>query len=259
MILWLVFFTLTNQDDGVIAEPCPTWGDWRNWTSECTWLPMTSVKTRIEVACGRNISSDSNSIPLPDDFQAPELCGYCSAKLRCRKRPHKENCASIDIENSLCTEYGNICELNPTARAGCNWQIYGEMHRQCIDTPAISDMKREEHRKLMTDVPEMSCTTIGSKCRCCCLPWEPNSQGTECVKPEFNQCRPWKEWTDWSQCLWFPQGWMVRNIRQHCALDYKVDIPNMFHAPEGQQFTEKCGFCSFRVRCRKRISTSGCL
>lgn len=73
------------------------------------------------------------------------------------------------------------------------------------------------------------------------------------------KCPAFDRWNKWSECLWYPVANMVSKIQQHCDWDIKEVPQNIIPTPAGLQIPEKCGFCSFQMRCRKREKQDGCL
>ncbi|KRY34605.1 Poly-cysteine and histidine-tailed protein [Trichinella spiralis] len=89
--------------------------------------------------------------------------------------------------------------------------------------------------------------------------YEPNEDGTECVKQQDHQCAPFNEPGDWSECLWFPLADMFKKVQSHCGVEGKPEgLSPSSLAPAGFQIPEKCGFCSFRLKCQSREKKEGC-
>jgi hypothetical protein len=124
-----------------------------------------------------------------------------------------------------------------------------------VDLP---DWRREAYRKFAEGLPEGNCIQKGGQCKCCCHPYTPNEDGTACVKEEETKCQAFDKWNKWSECLWYPVANMVNKIQEHCDWDIKEVPQNIIPTPAGLQIPEKCGFCSFQMRCRKRDKQEGC-
>jgi len=198
-------------------------------------------------------------LPLPENFQFPEKCGQCSFKVRCRKRDKKDGCYSLDVQKETCNEFGNICTVPKHSRLGCKYNILLAAAKNCLNRPDLADWRRDALRRFTDGLPEGNCIQKGEECKCCCHPYRPNQEGTECVKEEEQQCPAFGAFNDWSQCLWYPLSNVAKGIKEHCQLDYKGELPpNLMQTPPGLQIPEKCGYCSFKTRCRKREKADGC-
>ncbi|VDP24477.1 unnamed protein product [Soboliphyme baturini] len=73
------------------------------------------------------------------------------------------------------------------------------------------------------------------------------------------KCERWSQPNEWSDCMWFPISAMTKNLEMHCevpsrAHELQINLP----VPKGISIPDKCGFCSYRVRCHKRQGKEGC-
>lgn len=243
------------------GQDCPAFPDWMPQTENCLWFPLNEMRQDMLDACG--IEFDASQFPTPPPFpndvlsQMPSQCGYCSFKFQCRKREYKDGCFPIDGKVETCTEHSDVC-LMPKAPIlnNCKWGMLVEMFKQCLNRPSdeLADWKRQEMKKWAEMLKTSNCVEKDGKCACCCHPYKPNRDGTACEEVKEPSCAEYDDWNDWSECLWGMPQQVVQEFRSHCALgnaEEQVD-PKKLELPEGFQMPEKCGFCSFKLRCRKR-------
>lgn len=240
-----------------VADDCPAFGEWKDWTNECLWLPINSMRKDILESCGLDVTPPPVSLPTPAGFQLPPKCGHCSFKVRCQKREAKEGCFPFNTEKDTCHDHGDVCEMGKTVDGDCKWFKYIEGLRQCVNRPELPEWKRESYKKTLSMLPEINCHEVDGKCKCCCHPFEPSEDGATCVKHEEPECAPYGDYNGWSECLWYPLASIAKGFTEHCGIPYKKDMEPI-PTPAGFQLPEKCGFCSFKVRCRKRESKEGC-
>lgn len=247
-----------------LATECPNFGTWNNWTGKCLWFPMNEMREDIATACGitfntTNKTTDGFTDLMPAGFKMPEKCGQCSFKFRCRTRQRTEGCLTVDGERDTCTEYGQVCDLPPAPVVGCRWGMFAEAFKACTFRPDIPDWRREAYKKFLEMMPEGNCVEKDGRCKCCCHPFTPSEDGTQCVKAEEPKtCPTFGKYNEWSQCLWFPVSNIVNAFKEQCELDYKGDIPVAVPTPAGFELPDQCGMCSFKMRCRKRDKADGC-
>jgi hypothetical protein len=136
---------------------------------------------------------------LPEGFEWPERCGFCSYKAKCRKRSAKSTegkkvCFPLELQKVACGNEdgegnGDVCEL-PKIGGDCN---YNDKMMKLIEPKIRSRMKkmppsmRHGLMKMLTNMPHGKCVEKGDKCACCCFPYEPNEDGTACV--EMYMCK----------------------------------------------------------------------
>jgi hypothetical protein len=262
---------------GLVSADCPNpFGNWRQWSS-CLWmrneegqLSGKPLRKGFMDACNLFVEGGAENLPdLPMQLPFPEKCGNCAFKIRCRNRQLADNCFPIETEKEICTEYNDICMLPKTPMFNnCKWGMMGTILTQCsTNRPDVPEWKREGFRKGSKVFPEQICVEKGDKCACCCHPYMPNKDATGCVPvPAEPECNDFGEFNDWTECLWYPFDSIASKVKQHCfptgsaaGLPKRPPVASAA-LPEGFQIPEKCGFCSFKMRCRKRDSAGkpGC-
>jgi hypothetical protein len=138
--------------------------------------------------------------------------------------------------------------------------------KQCLNRPGIPEWRRERAIAIGKALPKFNCAhdEADNHCHCCCAPFVPNDEGTACVEHTPPTCEPFSEWNNWSdKCLFFPPAQMKTDFQEHCNFqmaDYEAEhgsVMDKLKLPEipggGPQ---KCGFCSFKIKCRTRPITS---
>ncbi|VDP23944.1 unnamed protein product [Soboliphyme baturini] len=165
----------------------------------------------------------------------------------------------MEGESQVCHEFNKICSLPPHPKLGCHWQAYKEIIRQCTSRAELEEWQRKGYEKMFHNIPDGHCIKKDDQCKCCCGGYVPNEEGTECVKSKESECGDWGQRTEWSQCLWFPLSKMAKDLESHCDVEKKSHpIPMEMPTPAGFHIPQKCGFCSFSVRCQKRTHKDGC-
>jgi hypothetical protein len=241
-------------------DTCPAFGDWLPWSDQCLWFPLSKMRSDIADACQTtfNITKHGSVVPTPPGFTIPDRCGHCSFKFRCRKREKVEGCLSIEAEKKSCEEHSEVCTLPPSPHVGCKWNVFAAGLKACLNRADLPDWRREAYRKFADGMPEANCIQKGDQCKCCCHPFRPSEDGLTCVKEPEPECPAFNNFNNWSTCLWYPFASMMKNIQDHCELDAKETPEAVIPTPAGLQIPEKCGFCSFQMRCRKREKKEGC-
>jgi len=255
----------------IATDPtCPEFGDFRHPFGECLWIRgedgKLSKKSMMEGfihACDITVDHPENIPQLPPtlNVEVPEKCGHCSFKMRCKNRPMSDGCFPVQAEKQVCEEFGDVCMMPKTPLfKNCQWNMLGAMLTQCTtNRPDLPDWKRDGFRKGAEFFPEQNCIEKGEQCACCCHPFEPNEDGTACVKvpDEPADCPAFSEWNNWSECLWYPLEDMAKKVKQHC--DIGGDVPSMnqttLPTPAGFVIPEPCGYCAFKMRCKKRAAS----
>ena len=246
------------------AADCPNFGSWREW-SQCLWmqnsegfLSPTPVRESFMEACGMSVSQPLPALALKHKITWPDKCGHCSFKMRCQNRQPEEGCFPVHIEKDQagCNEHSAVCEVPQTPLKNCEWGMMGSFLGQCLTArPDLPAWKRDAFIKGGKLLPEMNCARKGDSCACCCHPFQPNADNTECVavpaKPECPDMGPFNEW---SECLWHPLSSMIGKMKSHCHPTDKT--PPKMDLPEGlldeADIPPPCGFCSFKIKCRNR-------
>jgi len=261
----VLFLVLVGIAIVAAEDSCPAYGDWLPWSNSCMWMAGDDGKVSLKPmrqafvdACAipMDISALSDP-PYPDSLKFPSRCGYCSSKVRCQKRPMSEGCFSLNFEHQVCEDFKDVCDMPMVPMMNnCRWNLAMEMVKQCMNRPEMPDWKREGLKKFLKASPETNCVEKDGRCKCCCHPYQPNEDATACEKVQDPpQCLEYGPYNDWSQCLWYPMEDMRKKFQEHCALEAPTDItppPSASPIPDGMTIPEKCGFCSFKVRCKKR-------
>jgi hypothetical protein len=250
----------TTTTPTATTTECPQFGKWNDWTDKCLWFPMNTMREDIADACKvqfNTTNEDGFADLMPAGFKIPEKCGHCSFKFRCRNRQRTEGCLSVEGEKQTCSEFGDVCDLPPAPVVGCRWGMFADVFKACTARPDIPDWRRESYKKFLNMMPDGNCIEKDGRCKCCCHPFQPNEDGTACVKVEEKTCPAFEKPNDWSQCLWFPISNVIDKVKDHCDLDFKSQV-DALPTPAGFTIPDKCGMCSFRVRCSKREKQDGC-
>jgi hypothetical protein len=186
-------------------EPtCEEWTDWKGWSEKCLFFPPAEMKKDVEEHCDFEFKQDMKKNPLFDKFKLPgglepTRCGMCSFKINCRQRPvesaaGKKECFPLDMQkmacgNDDCEGCGDICELPKLpGPEGC---AYSKKLRAILGPAIKSRVKkappsmRHGMINLISGMPHGKCVEKDGKCMCCCHPYEPNADGTECVVREL--------------------------------------------------------------------------
>jgi hypothetical protein len=250
-------------------DTCPNYGAWLPWTDQCLWFPFTAIRQGVIDACDVTVTGLDNMGPFPTPPASfpTEPCGHCSFKFRCRKRAVSEGCNPIDGEMEHCHEgsQGEICTFPKIQKKklGCKYAVVPEMLKQCANRQDIPEWRVMQKQKFSKIVPKFHCIdeADGDGCKCCCHPYAPNAEGTECVLHQEPECEPYSDWNDWSEkCLFFPPKQMKKDFEEHC--DFKFNKKSKEHPIfdklklPGDLEPTKCGMCSFQVKCRQRSPTS---
>jgi hypothetical protein len=179
---------------------CDEYSDWTGWSDKCLWWPPQEIKNDIVEHCDFTMKTNPqqeewmNKLKLPDDMTVPDRCGYCSFKVKCRKREiksadGKKECFPFDMEKKACgadddcPTCADTCEL-PKFMGSCN---YTDQMRKLVGPGIKSRLKKVPHAmqmglmKMITHLPHGKCVEKDGKCFCCCHPYEPNEDGTECL------------------------------------------------------------------------------
>jgi hypothetical protein len=252
------------------ADHCPAFRDWRAWTDHCIWFPMNTLRHDLIHACDVKMD-ETKMAAFPNIPGIPEKCGHCSFKARCRKRAKTDGCNPIEFERQPCNEHGNVCTMPqfPLYNLGCRYEYAPIFLKQCANQAGIADWQRSMWHQKGKVLPKFHCTEVGepAQCKCCCHPYEPNEDGTACVEIPEPECPAFSEWTGWSdKCMWFPIEEMKEDFATHC--DYRApaeekekadEMMKKLKLPEGFSFPDKCGYCSFKLKCSIRAveSTAG--
>jgi hypothetical protein len=146
----------------------------------------------------------------------------------------------------------------PLHNLGCRYEFAPYYLRQCLNRPDLPDWKREGLAKFMELLPEFHCADVNGQCKCCCHPYMPSEDGTQCIQHNVPECEPFGDWTDWSEkCLWMPPDELKKDVTEHCDFDLKGagskgSMGKKLKMPKGMQIPERCGYCSAKIKCRKR-------
>uniref|UniRef100_A0A915JS68 Uncharacterized protein n=1 Tax=Romanomermis culicivorax TaxID=13658 RepID=A0A915JS68_ROMCU len=158
-----------------------------------------------------------------------------------------------------CHEYADVCTTDKHPEFGCRWNTLSVGLKNCADQPHFSDHRRDSLRRFANAMPDMNCFEKDGQCKCCCHPFKPNKEGTECVKiHEEPKCDALGEYNQWSKCLWYPLRNVTQEVRSHCHLGVHTNEV-LLPKPTGMELPEPCGHCSFKVRCKTRPRKDGCL
>ncbi|KFD49000.1 hypothetical protein D918_08154 [Trichuris suis] len=241
-------------------EHCPAWKDWKPWT-DCLWYPTQNMYTKIAHACGLHADRNLTGVlGIPGEEKPPPMCGHCSFKFRCRRRDNVKDCYPLDGQVDVCHDHGQICSLPKLPHLGCGYAFINEKLKQCFTRPDTPSYVRLGYRKMFESIPKKHCIEKDGMCKCCCGDYEPNEAGTECVKPPAHDCPAFGPPSEWSECLWFPMKDLVKHVEDHCHVHPDADgYRPPVATPPGIHIPEKCGYCSFRVKCMKRDKKDGCL
>jgi hypothetical protein len=240
-------------------DTCPSFQDWRSWTDECIWFPLSNIRSSVIDAC--DIKVDTSGMPeMPVIPNMPEKCGHCSFKFRCQKRAESDGCFPINGEKEVCSEHGDVCHMPPfpVYNLGCKYELAPHYLRQCHSRPDISDVKREGMMKLTGMMPEFHCSENDGHCHCCCHPFMPSEDGSSCVQHEMPECEAFSAWNDWSEkCMWLPVSDLQKDLSEHCDFEMKPgakggDFLKKLKLPDSFNLDQRCGMCSFKLKCRKR-------
>lgn len=239
-------------------EDCPAFGDWRDWTDECVWFPLDNLRQSFVDAC--DVKVDLSAMPeMPQIPDIPDKCGHCSNKFRCRKREKQDGCFPLDGEKKVCSEHSDVCDMPkfPLHNLGCRYEFAPMYLQQCANRPDLPDWKRDGLKKMSDMLPKFHCKDKDGQCKCCCHPFMPNEDASECIQHNEPECEAYSEWTDWSeQCVWWPPADIKQQFVDHCGFDMKNkkadSMLSKLKLPEGVEIPDRCGFCSFKFKCRKR-------
>lgn len=273
-------------------DDCPAWRAMSD-ESECVWprnddghmsaRPLMDAfidKCKIDIDWkGKQPPdiTDKHQIPMP------EKCGHCAFKIKCANRERKDGCFPIKAEKITCNEHGDVCEMPKTPKFNnCRWSMLGAFMTQCVTSrPDLAPWRREGYHQGGRFFPQQNCLPDGDKCRCCCHPYRPvkDGDGYKCAKAdkadEAEACPDFADYNDWSQCLWYPLSNVAKEVNDHCNLQdlmpkgfkLKEMIEKRIAAEEkdpnrakvlAKLPKDKCGYCSFKMRCRKRAHTPVC-
>uniref|UniRef100_A0A914UXM8 Uncharacterized protein n=1 Tax=Plectus sambesii TaxID=2011161 RepID=A0A914UXM8_9BILA len=242
------------------AQECPNYPPWRDWTDTCLWLPLREMHEKMMGACGIGMNLDSLP-PVPEFEGMPtEPCGHCSLKMRCRTRPEAEGCFRVEAEKQTCHEHGDVCTFPKIELRdlGCNYRLIKTYFGQCLSRPDLPEWRAEGIKKLQALVGDMNCIEKDDQCKCCCHPYKPSVDGSTCEEQTPPVCESFGDWNDWSKCLWMPLEELQKDVTDHCAFDAwkptekHQSMLSKFQLPGGAEPPEKCGYCSFKLKCRKR-------
>jgi len=239
-------------------EGCPAFQDWLPWTEKCLWMPIDEMRDDWIEAC--DVKIEKSKLPAIPNFPGmPDKCGHCSFKARCRKREKTDDCIPFDGEIQHCHEHADVCDMPklPIHDLGCRYEFVPMYFQQCANRADFSPNKEEGVRKMMSNFPKFHCAEHEGDCKCCCHPYEPSGDGGECKEIPQPECPAYTEWTDYTEkCLWFPPNELRKDLVEHCDFDIPEDKANAMMGklklPEGINFPDRCGFCSFKAKCRKR-------
>jgi hypothetical protein len=179
-------------------EPtCEPFSDWKGWSDKCLFFPPKEMKKDVEEHCDFQFPKKMKN-PVMDKFKLPggiepSRCGMCSFKINCRTRPvnsaaGKKECFPLDMQkkacgNEECEGCGDVCEL-PKIGNDCD---YSKKIKKLLGPAIKSRLKkappsmRHGMIKALSGMPHGKCIEKDGKCKCCCHPYEPNAEGTECV------------------------------------------------------------------------------
>lgn len=259
LLLALAAFAYAQEDS------CPAYTDWMDWTDKCLWFPFTQIRDDLIDACDVKVTNldQMPTMPSPPEGFPTEACGHCSFKARCRKREKTDECHRVDIEQEHCHDgaAGDVCTLpkivRPDYNIGCRYAVVPMLLKQCANRPDVPEWRREQANHMQKIIPKFHCQEDGDNCQCCCHPYVPSADGTACEMHEEPTCEDWSDWTDWSEkCLFFPPSEMKADLEEHCDFEFpagKGEHPllSKFKLPGGLE-PERCGMCSFKVKCRQR-------
>jgi hypothetical protein len=251
------------------ADDCGDYGDWGDQTDSCLWFPFSNIRSGIVDACGVTINNAENlpTFPTPPAGFPSEPCGHCSFKAKCRKREQKDGCNPVDVQTEHCHDgsQGDVCDfpkiVRPDYNIGCKYAVVPYMLQQCANRPDVPEWRRAQSKKFADIIPKFHCQEKDEGCACCCHPYHPNADGTACEMTTEPECEAYSDWNDWSdKCLFFPPNEMKKDFEEHCDFDFpdkgkehpvfsKLKLP-------GLETPAKCGYCSFKIKCRTRSPTS---
>jgi hypothetical protein len=134
---------------------------------------------------------------LPEGLEIPEQCGMCSFKFRCRKRSPrsaegKKKCFPIQVMKKPCTNddmpgAAEVCTL-PKIFNSCNYtehikKLLGPLVRAKMNKMPMN--MKHDFLDMISNLPHGRCIEKEGQCKCCCHPYQPNADGTECVLAEM--------------------------------------------------------------------------
>jgi hypothetical protein len=245
-------------------DTCPAYSDWLPWSNDCLWLPFDDMRDKAIAACDITVP-DNMLKPIPSFGEMPDKCGHCSFKFRCRKRSPDGDCFPLNAEREVCHEHSDVCEMPKIPMAGldCKYDVAGQIFMQCGNRPDVADWMRHGFREYAKVLPQFHCKKSGDKCSCCCHPYAPSEDGTTCVEHSEPKCESWGDWNDWSEkCLWFPPKQMRLDWQEHTGMEIPISkkamkVYDKFNKmPDGSDFPDRCGMCSFKFKARKRSEMS---
>jgi hypothetical protein len=275
----------------IAEEDCPEFRA-ESELSECIWPRNAEGKMSFEPIVETfldkcKIEMDMKGQKRPDitdkhSIDMPPACGKCSYKFKCANREVKDGCFPIKAEKEVCEEHGDVCEMPKTPEFdNCKWNLLTAGFQQCVlNRPDLPEWRRQGYYQGGRFLPEQNCVPEGDKCMCCCHPYRPVKNGDAYTCEEVpdraaaEACPAFGEYNDWSECLWYPLTQVAKDVNAHCALGslvpgMKLDemINKRIEAeekdPDRQKMleklpTEKCGYCSFKIRCAKREHSDTC-
>lgn len=193
----------------VPAKPtCEEFGEYNDW-SECLWWPLENVIKGISSHCWGK-EKKTPKVPkadtkgmLPPGFTPPPKCGFCSFKLRCKKRDAggKPGCFPVKGDKMVCgpddcDTCGEVCTLPKLGETAgelgqCDWSRkllkIIKMRGKTFMKSMKNYWKKRGFMQIAQYLPHGSCKEIGDECKCCCHPYEPNEDGSQCILK--NMCK----------------------------------------------------------------------
>lgn len=245
------------------TDSCPAFQPWKEWTSDCLWLPYDDIRNKAIEACDITVP-EAFKVSLPNIEGMPDKCGHCSFKFRCQKRAPTDTCFPINTEHQTCHEFGDVCNMPKLTwhDLGCKWNLASMVFKQCHNRDGMSDEYREHLAGMSKNMPKFHCTEKEGQCKCCCHPHAPNAAGDECTEHTEPECQEFGEYNDWNdKCVWFPPDQLRKDFQDHCGMAYKPSkhaekAMKKFKLPDGLKIPEQCGMCSFKFKCKKRDAKS---
>jgi hypothetical protein len=285
LLVALAALTVYAEDD------CPAWRPMSEM-SECVWPRnedgKMSFKPIMHAFLDRcKVKLDWKGQTPPDvtdkhEIDFPAACGKCAYKFKCANREVKDGCFPLKAEKETCEEHGDVCDMPKTPVFGnCKWNMLTAGFAACVTGRAdLPEWRREGYHQGGRFLPEQNCVPEGEGCKCCCHPYRPvkNGDAWTCEevpeRAEAEACPDFEPFNEWSTCLWYPLTQVAQDVNAHCGLADLVPGMNLDAMiqkrieaeesdPDRQKMLEKlpkekCGYCSFKIRCRKREHSDVC-
>jgi len=172
-------------------DTCAAFGEWNDW-SQCLWYPEANLIQGIRDHC--QLTGGPSKIPFPevsDGVTIPEKCGFCSFKLRCKKRDESEGCFGVRMDKKNCgpddcANCGSPCHMPKATDGTCDWQaqLSARVKNAIVQMQKVLEAqgkkvprwKKEGYLRLLSVMPFGKCIEQGGQCHCCCHPYEPKEE-----------------------------------------------------------------------------------